>query len=289
MNKREFLGMMASAAVAAPVAALTSQSQKPVPAADNSVSEILRRGTIRAGYVVYPPMLNKDLNTGALSGIFYDLTESAAARLGLKVEWPQETSWATVADDFANGRFDVLGSAAWLNPIHGRGIDFSAPLCYMPMYPIVRADDKRFDDDLSAANDPAVRISSVDGDIGIFIRDVDFPRAKLVTLPNTADYNQLLLDIDANKADMTFLDGDFAARFIDANPGRLKIIKHAVRLYPTTYAVKKGAYGLAGLLNNAVADLVNSGYVEKVLSRHEARPEGYWLLRETFEPYNAAR
>jgi ABC-type amino acid transport substrate-binding protein len=63
---------------------------------ESAFDRILRTQTIRCGYVVYPPSIIKDPNTGRLSGIFYDITEKMGERLNLKIEWTEEVVFPTM-------------------------------------------------------------------------------------------------------------------------------------------------------------------------------------------------
>ena len=55
-----------------------------LPKEKESVYErVIRTGKIRCGYAVWQPVLMKDPNTGAFSGVYYDYMNLLAARLGL--------------------------------------------------------------------------------------------------------------------------------------------------------------------------------------------------------------
>src|SRR5262249_25303169 len=132
-----------------------------------------------------------------------------------------------------------------------------------------------------------VRIASMDGDIPIQIRNEQFPKAQLNALQNFTDYNQLLLDIASNKSDVTFIDGDFAQRFISANPGKLKLLtKHGpTRVYANPWAIKHSELDFAEYLNAAIDEIVYSNQVESVLKKYKVFPEGYYLVSNPFHPY----
>ena len=66
------------------VGALQSEAKK-----ETTYERVMRTRTIRCGYFVWPPFLTKDLNTGALSGLNYDVAEEMGKLLDLKIEWSQ--------------------------------------------------------------------------------------------------------------------------------------------------------------------------------------------------------
>lgn len=255
-----------------------------VHAGDGLRQKILKNQIIKCGYLNYDPMLVRDPNTGEFSGIMYDLTETLGQKLGFKIEWAYESSWGLVGQDLEAGKFDMMCSGGWVNPMQMKSYDYSKPLYFMPVYPVVRSGDNRFNKDISRINSPDVKIISPDGDIPVYIRDEHFPKAQIVTLPNLADYNQLYLDIAGGKADVTFFDADFVGRFIKNNPGKVKIIKTdpPTRLYPTAYVFKHDEYSFAQMINSAVDELVYTGAVDKVLQKHNVDREGYFVFSETY-------
>ncbi|MCB1556441.1 MAG: hypothetical protein KDJ15_03915, partial [Alphaproteobacteria bacterium] len=46
---------------------------KTAHAMDSGYDRVMRTGTIRCGYIAFPPYLMQDLNTGEFSGLAYDL------------------------------------------------------------------------------------------------------------------------------------------------------------------------------------------------------------------------
>jgi len=276
-----------SAIIAFATASYVASHQKDTAAHETVFDRVMRTKTLRCGYVIYPPQLIKDGSTGQMSGIMYDLTELLGQKLGLKIEWPQETSWGTAAQDLNSNRFDMICSGFWVNSMQASAYGYTEPLFYQVMWPIVRVNDTRFDQDLNAMNNAAIRITSMDGDIPIQIHDEQFPKAQINTMQNFTDFNQLLLEIEANKADVTFLDGDFAKRYMQANHGKLKLLTNhgPVRVYANPWAIKRGEHDFADYLNAAIEEIVYSDEVERILKKYGAYPEGYYLVNRPFHPY----
>ncbi len=249
-------------------------------AADKTLSvyeRVVKSGKIRCGYVNLEPWFMREPNTNKMSGIFYDVTNLIAKKLSLKVEWAQETCFGTMVTDLQNDRYDVLCSGSWEAPSFTRGVKFGQQVFYMPVYAIVRADDKRFDQNIELANSSDVTISALDGDVGVFIRDEDFPKAKLSALQNMTDFSQVMVEVSTKKADMTFADLDAAQRFIAKNPGTIKIIKteYPIRLYPASLVYKSNDLEFDSMLGTALRELIYSGEVHKILNKYKADPASY--------------
>ena len=74
--------------------------------------QILERGTIRVGYVSYPPsfVVNSDKT---FSGIFYDVLEKIGDNLGLKIEFVQEVSWDNMIEAIRTKKIDMVCTGIW--------------------------------------------------------------------------------------------------------------------------------------------------------------------------------
>ena len=57
------------------------------------LDRVKSEGTIRAGYIVYPPFVTKDPNTADLGGLFIDVMAEIARQLGVSITAVQ-ISWA---------------------------------------------------------------------------------------------------------------------------------------------------------------------------------------------------
>ena len=254
---------------------------------ESTYDRVMRTGTIRCGYVVLPPHIIKDLNTGALSGIIYDIMEEAGKLLDVKIEWAEEVGFATMNTGLQTGRYDAICFNYWQNPADGKlgYIGFSTPLYYMPVGAYVRADDTRFDKDIMAINNPAVRISSSDGQISTLIAKQDFSKAQIVSLPNMTDVSQNFMEISAGKADVTFLSLRDGAKFEEKNPGKIKnvAVKNPVRVYASVIAVPQNDHKFEVMLNTAFLQLINGSQVDRILKKYEEYPGAIFPVSKPYE------
>jgi carboxyl-terminal processing protease len=111
------------------------------------LTTVLDKGEIRVGYLVYPPSIIKDPNTGELSGIFYEAIEEVGSNLNLEINWIEEVTVGTMLEGLRVGRYDIVGSGIWPNAARARHADFSIPLYYSAIGVYVRSGDDRFSDD----------------------------------------------------------------------------------------------------------------------------------------------
>lgn len=253
---------------------------------ESAHSRVMRTGTIRCGYIVYPPALMKNPQTGALSGMFYDFMNEIGAKLSLKVEWTQEAGWATYLNDLKTGRYDMMCSMAWRNAARAREGLSTAALYYSPVYAWVRKDDSRFDKDARTANDPAYRISTIDGGTVDILARADFPRAQRLSLPEMTTFSDVPLNVAAGKADMTFIEPYIAQDFLKSNPDTLKRVGDPLRVYPNVMWVAKGEQDFLSMVDAAVEELLNTPLLDTLFKKYDIQDGSYF---PPAKPYEASR
>ena len=236
----------------------------------NNESGLFPDGTIKVGYISYPPGFIVDPNTDEKSGIFNDVLAEIAKRNGLTINYKEEVSWATMIETLNLGRVDLIANPVWATPERRANADFSLPIYYSPIGIYVRADDNRFDTDIRKLNNPSVRIAALDGELNYYIGKSDFPLAELNPLPNNVDAVQLYIEILAGKKDVVFSEPMFAYLFMQNNPGVLKNIaeKSPIRNFPDSYMYKKGNSKLGAFLDTEIEKLVKDGTVDKIIGQY---------------------
>ncbi len=248
--------------------------------------QVIKSGTIRCGYVIYPPCVVKDPNTGKLSGIFVEVLEKAADNLKLKVDWKEEVGWGTMIEGLEAGRYDIVPTGIWPNATRGRQADFTIPLYYSAIGVYVRSKDNRFNsNNLSKINSSDIKISTIDGQVPDVIAREQFPLAKRVSHPEMANASDPLLDVTQGKADLTFIEPGIAADFLKSNPGTLKniTVQKPVEIFGNTMMIKRGEYEYKNMLNVAIEELINNGYVDRICNKYEPAPGVYYRIAP---PYN---
>lgn len=253
-------------------------------ASDDAYDRVMKSGTIRCGYIVYPPQLSKDPNTGKISGLAYDLTERIGKDLNLKIEWSEEVGSATWMEGLKNNRYDMLCNTAWATTIRAPYVLASDPAYFTAINAYAQIKNHRFDKNIALANSPDVKIATIDGATSATIATQTFPLAKTVSLPDLTDFSQLLLSVSTGKADITFSE---AAQFEDFNRKNPNILRNVtpttpVRLVPNTFFVAAKEYQLISMINLALQNLHNEGFVEQVLNKYEPRPN---IWKRVTKPY----
>lgn len=258
-------------------------------AKETSFERIMRTGTIRCGYALWPPhVLAKDPNTGQFSGISHDLVEEVAKRTNLKVEWVEETGWGNWVESLKNDRFDVFCSGAWQDSARARDVSWTMPYMYSALYLYTRTDDTRFDTDISAVNSENVTLATTDGMMSATVANLFFPKAKQFTLPQLSDSGQQVLAVVTGKAEAVFEEPSTMKAFSANNKNTLKISGggEPYNTFATTFGMAMGEYELVSLFNSVLIEMQNQGLIEKTVRSYEPDPTVFLLPAK---PYDTKR
>lgn len=239
--------------------------------ADAAYNRILASGEIKVGYISYPPGFIKDPNTGDFSGVMNEVFTEMAKNLDLKIKYEEEVTWATLIESVESGKVDIIISPVWPTSQRGKYADFTIPVYLGSLRAYCRADDNRFDSNLDRINSPDVTISTIDGEISTNVALEDFAEAKITGLPNTTDISQMLLNVKDKKADVAFVEPFVAGSFMVANPNVIREVEgvRPLRIYPNKMMVRKGEYKLKSMMDTALEELMNNGFVDKVINKYE--------------------
>lgn len=258
----------------------TSESQKQQTVYDR----VIKSNTIKCAFLNYPPACMKDTKTGQMSGIFVDVLEKAANNLGMKIEWTEEVGWGSQIEGLDKDRYDLVGSPVWANPKRGKLTTLSTPVYYSGIGVYVRSNETRFDKDFSKINVKDVKVGTIDGETSDLIATNDFPDATKQSSPENSDISQKFLDLEKKSCDVIFAEPYYAYAYSKNNPGKVKNIaaEKPIRLFGNVYMMKAGEWQLKQMLDIAIQDLINSGYVDKIISKYEPSPNLFYRVAAPF-------
>ncbi len=183
---------------------------------------VMRTGTIKCGYGLWSIYLDKNPNTGEMSGIFYDYMETLGDRLSLKIEWTEEIGWGDFIAALENNRFDAYCTIVGYNAERAREIDYLSPLFYLGADAFVKAGDTRFDNNIQGANAPDVTMATIEGDLYSKISVRDYPLSQKYEMPQLATQAELFLSVANGKADITITETSAGEEFMESNPGKIR-------------------------------------------------------------------
>jgi ABC-type amino acid transport substrate-binding protein len=258
------------------------------PAVETTYARVMRTGTLRCGYVAWPPFFHIDPNTKELTGIWREIIDPIADLMKWRVEYVEVIPDQKVTL-LESGKIDVMcGDGTWVVE-SVKFLNFVKPFLYAPSMAYVRHDDNRFTtkNDL---NNKDVTFVGIDGDLSIDLFKQLFPQANLQSLSATSDPAQMLWNVATRKADVVLTDTVTFNLFNKSNPDRLKIgVQEPIAVYGGSFSVLKKDVDLFHTLNEMTEMALNTGLIDQVLDRHD--PERTLFIRtdKSYESYNQSK
>lgn len=242
---------------------------------------VMKNGVIRCAYILYPPYLEKDLKTGQLQGIGYELVELIGKTLNKKIEWKYEINPGDEVIAFERGGVDSVCAAtgAYEADLYGR-ISYSDRIFVVTNFIYARADDDRFNGvmPLAKIGSSGASFIGLDGDTtSIFPKMV--PNAKVLSLPSSASTAQLFQEVKYRKADLVMMEGPVGNLAVSANPGVFKIVNvpEVLPTYGLQMAFDKRDADFKETVNEAIRFLKLNGQIDKILTAYD--PTGKIIIR----------
>lgn len=245
----------------------------PALAAENAYERVQSTGILRCGYILWPPFMERDPNTGAFSGMSYEYAEALAQSLGLKIEWVEEVIPGQQVESLRSGKIDAVCTADGpVVPATGRYLYYSDPIITLPFYLYARADDPRFDHHPEKVNTPSTKIALLDGDVSGEVATVRFPNASRFAMPQIALPSQMLVDVAEKKADVAITDNFSVLDYNRKNPNVLKRVPgvKALANIQNTFSVLQapGGLELTALLNQGIINVRNFGREDVIFEKY---------------------
>lgn len=239
---------------------------------ENTLARVMRTKKLRCAYWLWPNLVERNPNTGAMSGAFVDVINEVGKALGAEIVWQQEASF----DDFislANSdKVDAVCGPLIPGPFLRPLAHFAAPILYASFDIYVRPNDTRFNASRDTLNKPDSTLLTLDGTGGRYFAVNMFPNATQKTLPAVLGAGQVLLDVKEGKADATVAEQLTATRFLDNNPSSLVKLrwddKPLITLGHTPFVTKVDDVVWASTLDKIISDLLDFGVVEQILTKN---------------------
>jgi ABC-type amino acid transport substrate-binding protein len=240
-------------------------------AKESAYERVLRTNTLRCGYVNWQPYYVKDPNTGTPSGMNYEIMTEVGKILDLKIDWAEEVGWGTIGEGFKTGRYDAVCTSMWPDAGKYKNMSLSTPIFYSNIVAYVRADDDRFDGHSDRINQKDVRIAVIDGAFTYNIAKSNFPEAQIVALPQMSQESEYLMMVPGNKADIILIDVDETKKFLEANPGKMRMVRDIkpIKRFPHVIAMPANEMQLTQMVNQALQLLIDNGYMAAIKEKYK--------------------
>lgn len=229
--------------------------------AKTAFERVTETHTLRCGYASLPPFITVAPD-GTVSGPTHDIMDEVGKRLGLKVEWAEETGYGQIPAGLQAGRFDAFCGVLWATTIRASALLFTRPTHYLPVYACVGANTTAYDTDTAALNDPSKTFAVYDGDISKQLSEVLFPKAKLLAVSPLATAGEWMEQVATGKADaISTCDKVFFAAYDKTNPGKVKIAApdKPLTFVQVVYGLSVGESNLKAMIDQALFEMMADG------------------------------
>ena len=238
------------------------------PAARSTMAEVQRTKILRVGYVVFPPAVIKDPNSGEVSGLFVDAVRTLAERMNVMVRF-QEAEWATFAAGLQNGQFDLSIAPTYRTIPRAQAVAFTRPVIFLGNGVIARRQDSRFSDP-SDLNDSSVTIAVAQGSAVQAYAQANYPRARLNVLA-TSNLSLALAEVAAGRADAALADHMTTAAFASRNSNVQDLFANRpFELTGVGWAVRRDDLEWLQFVNTALDYLLSTGRLEQQAQKYSA-------------------
>jgi polar amino acid transport system substrate-binding protein len=233
--------------------------------------------SIRVGYIVFPPTITKDPNTGALAGHFVKTINEIARQAGWQIQLI-ETDWNGFSAGLKSGRFDLSIAPTFVTIPRSLAVSFTKPLFYAGNSAIVRKGDNRFSD-IKSFDQDGLTISVTQGEAGDEFAKSNFKHSKIRALPGP-DETLAFQDVVAGRSDAALGDAYVTSKFAKSNPEvRDFFADNPYNLTPVSWAVAKSEYELLSFIDSAIEALETQG----ILLQYEREAGANWLhVKQTY-------
>jgi ABC-type amino acid transport substrate-binding protein len=245
---------------------------------------VMRTKTLRCGYTIWPPFFEKETTTGKIKGFYYDLTNEMAKSLELKVEWVEEVPLSDFVTALDSDRIDMMCTLISPVPHRTRYAYFSRNHLYAPLNIYTQSGTTRFDDNQQAINDPAVKISVMEGELAGILADTLFPKATKLETTTIQGAAQTMENVATGKADVVFKDPFTFAGYDKNNPGKLQRVQGAdIGVFAAAYAMKRGEDEFKWMVDSTLNDLLNRNYLKKLAEDYQLGRFGVYLPADGYK------
>lgn len=250
---------------------------------ESAYDRVMRTGVLRCGYYIWPPFLNKEPNTGALSGFFYDLTEKLGENLSLKVEWAEEIGIADIAAALNSGRVDAYCSPQSIIGSRAREMNWLDTIIWGGFYAYVKVDDHRFKNGYQDFNRPDIIASFIEGEATGKIATKLLPKMGRIELPQLSTPADSFNNLLTGKADLVLKDPTTAAAYMKANPNKIKsAFDEPLVAVGAAITLAKKDLLLKETLNAAQAQLLYEGEINKLMEKYDLFKQGLFAPEQYY-------
>ena len=233
------------------------------------LEKVKQEKKIRVGYAIYAPYIDKNLETGELSGYSVDIIKEIADQMNVEIDWV-ETTWQIYILDLKSGKFDILLGPLFLTIPRAMEIDYSNSVGYFSgVAALVKEGDDRFSE-IDDLNIKGLTISVPQG----WVAD-EYARKYLTdaTIKQFKGEGAALVisDMVTGNSDVALVDGPTAQQYLEKNPNQN--VKGLFLTDPPVvvsagFAFQKGDPEWVGFINYTLEVLRTGGILKNIAKKY---------------------
>ena len=227
---------------------------------DNSVlAKIKKTGKLKLGYAQTKPNFYLDLKKNELRGIFYDATQFLGEQCEIEIEY-EEVSWQNATVGLRKDDYDMFASSLTYTVPRALVVDYAGPLHHKGFGIMVHKDNAGKFTKVEDFNSPDVTWSVNQGSAGENQIKVNFPNAKVMSIPGTLAMS--FEPVKTKKATCA-LDGDFDIEVFAAGNDWAHATGLKFETLPNTWAVRYGDPEWVAFLDMFCDRMQSTGWMKR--------------------------
>jgi ABC-type amino acid transport substrate-binding protein len=212
-------------------------------------------------------------------GNIYELVRKIASVAKKELQWGDDVNPRDFQGDFEAGKYDVVCSFYIVSQRRLKDVGFSEPIALYPVYLYVREKDTRFDQDVTLADNPAVKLASIDRTISDIAAEEVFSKAQKISInPADADdiYDALLTPVAKGKADGVLLEPSAFEDYKNKHPGVLKQAgDNPAYVFSVAFPISKANLKTQSIINTAIKELQKNGFIDELFRKYPEEMKNY--------------
>jgi ABC-type amino acid transport substrate-binding protein len=244
------------------------QDQLGISHSPAAIDQIVKRGEMRVGYLVWEPCVTREPGASTLGGIFPAMVEQIAKNLGVRVVW-KETTLANFAAGLGTGQFDFSIGPTFTTIPRAAAVNFTQPVAYVGNSAVVARGSTLGPKSLFDLNLPSITIAILQGQaLEEFVRH-NLPKAKHLILAG-GDLTAPLAAVSSGQAQIGFMNSVTVAQYAAQHPEVRPVFAGSdqVEVLPLSWATRGDDQRTLAFLNSAITYLKSSGRLAEYQS-HE--------------------
>lgn len=206
----------------------------------------------------FPPYEYHD--GGTIVGIDVDIANALAKKLGMTLE-VEDIAFDSIIPEIVTGKADIGLAGMTMDEDRLKNVDFTDPYTTSSQVIIVKDDSPMTGPDDLAGKSIGVQLGTT-GDI--YASDYEKKGSTVERYSKGFEAVQAMMQ---GKIDAVVIDQEPAKVFVSENKG-IKILDEALTVEQYAIAVKKGNTELLDQLNGALAELKDSGELQKIIDKY---------------------